>query len=58
MFDGPMVPSAASETSSGAKAMEWDVVVDSLAVASPVHMECVRVPAGELLMGSHLAKER
>jgi toxoflavin biosynthesis protein ToxD len=38
--------------------MERDVFADILAVTSPVRMECVRVPAGEFLMGSALAKDR
>ena len=38
--------------------MEWDVFIDILAVTSPIRMECVRVPAGEFLMGSDLAKDR
>jgi toxoflavin biosynthesis protein ToxD len=38
--------------------MNWEAFVDLLSVASPVRMECVRVPAGEFLMGSHLAKDR
>jgi formylglycine-generating enzyme required for sulfatase activity len=38
--------------------MDWDVFVDRLALASPIHLECVRVPAGEFLMGSSLAKDR
>ena len=42
----------------GVRAMEWDVFVDILALTSPVRMECVRVPAGEFLMGSALAKDR
>jgi formylglycine-generating enzyme required for sulfatase activity len=38
--------------------MEWDILVDVFAVTSPLRMECVRVPAGEFLMGSALAKDR
>jgi formylglycine-generating enzyme required for sulfatase activity len=54
MLDGLMVLSVVWET----KAMECDVFADILAVTSPVRMECVRVPAGEFLMGSALAKDR
>jgi toxoflavin biosynthesis protein ToxD len=38
--------------------MDRDVFADRLAVASPIRLECVRVPAGEFLMGSHLAVDR
>ena len=38
--------------------MEWDIFVDVFTVTSPLRMECVRVPAGEFLMGSALAKDR
>jgi formylglycine-generating enzyme required for sulfatase activity len=38
--------------------MEWDILVDVFTVTSPLRMECVRVPAGEFLMGSALAKDR
>ena len=38
--------------------MDWDVFVGLLAVTSPIRLECVRVPAGEFLMGSHMAKDR
>jgi formylglycine-generating enzyme required for sulfatase activity len=35
-----------------------DVTVDVPAVTSPIHLECMRVPAGEFLMGSSLAVDR
>ena len=38
--------------------MDWEAFVDLPAVASPVRLEFVRVPAGEFLMGSHLARDR
>ena len=41
------------------RTMERDVfIIDALAVTSPVRIECVRVPAGELLTASDLAKDR
>jgi len=38
--------------------MDWDVFVGLLAVTSPIRLECVRVPAGEFLMGSNQAVDR
>jgi hypothetical protein len=38
--------------------MASDVFADIIAVTARVRMDCVRVPAGEFLMGSSLAKDR
>jgi len=38
--------------------MDFDAFVDLPAITSPIRLECVRVPAGEFLMGSDPAVDR